>query len=83
MKTGSDNFRSAAILGVITRLQAQNIEVIIFEPALKECKYLDCNVIQELAEFKKISDLVVSNRMAEELHDIREKVYTRDVFNSD
>ena len=83
MKTGSDNFRSSAIQGVIKRLQIQNIEIVIFEPELESSEFLDCKVIKELAEFKQISDLVVSNRMTQELDDIKDKVYTRDLFNSD
>ena len=82
MKTGSDNFRSSAVQGVIKRLQIQNIEVVIFEPELESGEFLDCKVIKELAEFKQTSDLVVSNRMTQELNDIKDKVYTRDLFNS-
>ena len=83
MKTGSDNFRSSAIQGVITRLQNQGIEVVVFEPELKEVDFLGCKVIEKLIDFKQMSDLIVTNRMAKELKDVKDKVYTRDLFNSD
>jgi UDPglucose 6-dehydrogenase len=83
MKTGSDNFRSSAIQGVIRRLKAQNIKVIIFEPKLKSDNFFDCKVIKKLLEFKQISSLIVANRMAQELEDVKDKLYTRDLFNSD
>ena len=83
MKTGSDNFRSSAIQGVITRLQTQGIKVVIFEPELNDSDFCGCRVIKGLAEFKQMSDLIVANRMAQELEEVNDKVYTRDVFNSD
>jgi len=83
MKTGSDNFRSSAIQGVMKRLQNQGIELIVFEPELRDKKFLGYKVIKDFTKFKKMCDLIVTNRMAPELEDIKNKVYTRDVFNSD
>jgi UDPglucose 6-dehydrogenase len=83
MKTGSDNFRSSAIQGVIVRLKTHGIEVVVFEPELRDGEFLGCKVIEKLTNFKQMSDLVVTNRMAQELDDIKDKVYTRDLFNSD
>jgi len=83
MKIGSDNFRSSAIQGVITRLQTHGIEVIVFEPELSNKDFLGCTVIENLTKFKEKSSLIVTNRMAQELEDVKDKVYTRDLYNSD
>ena len=83
MKTGSDNFRSSAIQGVMRRLQKKDIELIVFEPELSETNFLGCKVIKELTKFKELCDLIVTNRMAPELEDVKNKVYTRDLFNLD
>ena len=83
MKEGSDNFRSSAIQGVIRRLKDRGINVVIYEPALKEESFLNSKVIKDLDEFKKISDIIVANRLSEELQNVKEKVFTRDLFNSD
>jgi len=83
MKSGSDNFRSSAVQGIIEKLQAKNIEVIIYEPVLKEDDFEGLKVIKELAEFKTISDVIVANRLEDSLSDVKDKVYTRDIFNSD
>ena len=80
MKTESDNFRSAAILGVIKRIKVKNIEVIIYEPETEDIEFFGSKVIKDLGTFKELSDMIVSNRMSDELVDVQEKVYTRDLF---
>lgn len=83
MKTGSDNFRQSAIQGIMKRIKGKGIEVVVYEPALSEETFYNSRVIHDIEEFKKISDVIVVNRITDELENVKEKIYTRDLFTRD